>query len=216
MNERVLHALPEALEGFDKIVRYWDVKHNVYAAKIIQGDYYVTTRGEMISTVLGSCVTACIRDTRLGIGGMNHFMLPESREKSDEWKNSPVNIAARYGNVAMERLINTIMSAGGNKNYLEAKIFGGSNLLDITTDIGQMNIDFVRDYLDKEKIKTVAEDVGGIFPRKLMYFPADGSARVKKLRNLHNDTLQKREFSYIDRLQQDKVDSEIELFTNKF
>ncbi len=212
MNTRVLHALPAALEGFEKIARYWDNKHDVYAAKIIQGDYYVTTCGEMITTVLGSCVSACVRDTRLGIGGVNHFMLPEIRGATDEWKNSPVNAAARYGNIAMEHLINTIMSVGGHRNYLEAKIFGGSNLLDITTDIGQMNIDFVREYLDKEKIKTVAEDVGGIYPRKLMYFPANGTARVKKLKNLHNDTLQKRDTTYINKLSQVQVESDIELF----
>lgn len=209
---RTYNALPQSLEGFENIIRYWDVKHDVYAAKIMQGDFYVTIHGEMISTVLGSCVSACIRDTRLGIGGMNHFMLPEFRGIADDWKNSPVNIAARYGNVAMERLINTIMSAGGNKKYLEAKVFGGGNLIDITTDIGQLNIDFVKSYLKKEGIKTVAEDVGGYYPRKLMYFPINGVVRVKKLKNLHNDTLQRRESSYIQKLKKEVVQSDVEIF----
>lgn len=209
---RTYNALPQAIEGFENIVRYWDEKHKIYAAKIMQGDFYVTIHGEMIATVLGSCVSACIRDTRLGIGGMNHFMLPEFRGMSDEWKNSPVNVAARYGNVAMEKLVNTIMSAGGNKKYFEAKIFGGGNLLEMTTDIGQLNIDFVKSFLRKEGIKSVAEDVGGIYPRKLIYYPSNGVAKVKKIRNLHNDTLQKREINYINRLKEKAVVSEIEIF----
>ena len=215
MNTRTFHALPEALDGFENINRYWDMKHNTYAAKIMQGDYYVTTHGEMISTVLGSCVSACIRDMRLGIGGMNHFMLPEFKEGSDHWKNSPVNVAARYGNVAMEKLINTIMSAGGNKKYFEVKIFGGSNLMDISTDIGKLNIDFVKSYIGKEGLKIIADDVGGVYPRKLMYFPSSGIARVKKLRNLHNDTLQKREARYIQELKDVAVKGDIEIFEKR-
>lgn len=205
-------AIPPALSGFEKITRYWDTKHNTYAAKIIQGEFYVSTNNELIATVLGSCVSACMRDTRLGIGGMNHFMLPGIKIVKDHWRNSPVSVAAIYGTVAMERLINAIFANGGKREYLEVKLFGGGRVLDITTDIGQANIDFVRNFLSNENIRVVAEDLGGQHPRKVMYYPTSGRAFVKKLFKLHNDTFYMRERRYINELQQQPVKPDVELF----
>lgn len=204
-------AVPPSLPGFENITRYWDSKHNVYAAKIIQGEFYVSMNNELITTVLGSCVSACIRDKKLGIGGMNHFMLP-GVVKKDHWKGSPVSAAAMYGTVAMERLINAIMSHGGERENLEAKLFGGGRVLDITTDVGKGNIDFVHRYLLNEHIKVTAEDLGGTHPRKVMYYPSTGRAFVKKLLKLHNDTFFIREKSYIDELQKQPVKPDVELF----
>ena len=209
---RMYHALPDVLPGFDHIKRYWDNQHQVFAAKIIQGEYYVSTHGEMISTVLGSCVSACIRDTHLGIGGMNHFMLPDSGRMRDEWKDSPVDMALRYGNVAMERLINCILMQGGRRERLEVKLFGGGRLLDITTDIGGNNIEFVRGYLKTENLRVESEDLGGEFPRKLVYYPASGRARVKKLLRLHNETLIQRERTYLETLRNQPVRGAVDLF----
>ena len=209
----IYDCLPDALPGFENISRYWDDKHNIYAAKIIQGEYYVTVHGEMISTVLGSCVSACIRDKILGIGGMNHFMLPiDTNYKHSTWKDSPVDTAARYGNVAMERLINALLSHGGRRENLEIKVFGGGRLLNITMDVGKDNIDFVRHYLHQEQLKIDSEDLGGEYPRKVMYFPASGRAMVKKLMRLHNETILQREQRYLEILKIEPVEGEIELF----
>jgi len=209
----VYDCLPEALPGFETITRYWDDKHNLYAAKIVQGEYYVTMYSEMITTVLGSCVSACIRDKKLGIGGMNHFMLPiDNKYDRSSWRDSPVDTAARYGNVAMERLINAIQSHGGRRENLEVKLFGGSRLLNITMDVGKDNIDFVREYLHTEHLPIDAEDLGGEYPRKLMYFPASGRAMVKKLMRMHNETIVKRERRYYELLKTEPVEGGIELF----
>ncbi|MGH8119799.1 MAG: chemoreceptor glutamine deamidase CheD [Gammaproteobacteria bacterium] len=207
-------CLPEALPGFEKITRYWDDKYDTYAAKIVQGEYYVTMYSEMITTVLGSCVSACIRDKKLGIGGMNHFMLPvDNTYDHSSWRDSPVDTAARYGNVAMERLINAIQSHGGRRENLEIKVFGGSRLLNITMDIGKDNIDFVRHYLRTEKLEINAEDLGGEYPRKIMYFPATGRAMVKKLMRMHNETILQRESRYFEILKTVPVEGEIEIFS---
>ena len=205
-------AIPSALPGFENITRYWDTKNNIYAAKIIQGEYYVSMNNELITTVLGSCVSACIRDIKLGIGGMNHFMLPGNTIRRSHWRDSPVSIAAIYGTVAMERLINIIISHGGRRENLEVKLFGGGRVLDITTDVGKDNIDFVRNYLANEHIKIIAEDLGGTHPRKVMYYPTTGRAFVKKLLKLHNDTFFIRERNYIDELKQQPVKADVELF----
>lgn len=105
--------LPPALPGFEHVNRYWDVRMSLPAAKILPGEFYVSRTGEMIVTVLGSCVSACIRDRQLGIGGMNHFMLPHKGAHSTEVWGSAVSSASRYGNWAMEFLINEILKLGG-------------------------------------------------------------------------------------------------------
>ena len=144
----------------------------------------------IIVTVLGSCVSACIRDPIRGIGGMNHFMLPAGqRDDADRWQHGCLDAAARYGNYAMELLINTILKHGGNRAHLEVKIVGGGRILTHMTDIGQRNITFVRDYLRTEGLQVIAEDVGDIHPRKVYYLPSLGKVRMQKLRALHNDTI---------------------------
>ena len=200
--------MPVAPVGFEGINRYWDKVHGCYAAKILPGEYYVTLRGELITTVLGSCVSACIRDRRLGIGGMNHFMLPHS-DRSDGWVASA---ATRYGSFAMESLINAILKNGGRREYLEVKVFGGGRILAQMTDVGASNIDFVRRFIAMESLQLLAEDLGGPHPRKVVYFPDSGRARVKKLKALHNETLIRRELDYRERLVEEPVEGEIELF----
>lgn len=206
-------GLPRALAGFEFINRYWDAKHSIYAAKLLPGDFYVSMNGELITTVLGSCVSACIRDTETGIGGMNHFMLPaDISRNSQSWDNTPVNAQTRYGNIAMERLINVILAGGGKRWNLEVKLFGGGKVLQIDTDIGGKNIDFVKRYLKTEGLKIAAEDVGGNRPRKIQYFPKTGRVRVKNLTSMHNDTLRKREKSYIEAINKTPVEGRIDLF----
>jgi chemotaxis protein CheD len=139
-------------------------------------------------------------------------MLPGDKVTKDHWRNSPVSVAASYGTVAMERLINAILGHGGSRGNLEAKLFGGGRVLNITTDIGKYNIDFVRKYLVNEDIKVVGEDLGGDHPRKIMYFPATGRAFVKKMFRLHNDTFFIRERTYIEELKTQPIKPDVELF----
>lgn len=206
--------LPKSLPGFEHINRYWDTKHDIYAAKLLPGEFYVSLEGELITTVLGSCVSACVRDKVTGIGGMNHFMLPDSRKSttSNAWKDTPVSSETRYGNVAMERLINLVLAGGGQKRNLEIKLFGGGKVLNMSTDIGGNNVEFVKNYLKTEGLSIVAEDVLGFAPRKVQYFPLTGRVRIKKLNTLHNDTLTEREKRYREELEKKRFEGRVDLF----
>lgn len=202
------HRLHRALPGFEHVKRYWDRMNECVTAKILPGEYYVSATNELITTVLGSCISVCIRDPRNGVGGMNHFMLP----KDNSVNETIVSEAARYGNYAMEHLINDILHYGGERRNLEFKVFGGGKVLDMKMDIGKKNIDFVMDYLQLEKFPILAQDVGDIYPRKVNYFPKTGIARVKKLKKLHNQTIITRETQYMDQIVQKPVSGDIELF----
>ena len=206
-------SMPECLRGLEHISRFWDKRHNVFSAKILPGEYYVSMHGELISTVLGSCISACIRDKQMGIGGMNHFMLPMGCEDEHAGKIH-LTSATRYGNFAMEMLINEILKAGGNRKNLEVKLFGGGRVLSSMTkmDIGNKNINFVHEYLQDEGLKISAEDTGDIYPRKVLFFADTGKVRVKKLQNIHNETIKKREESYRKSIDDKPVQSDIELF----
>jgi chemotaxis protein CheD len=201
------------LPGFEHVRRSWNSNYQSYAARILPGEYYVTRNDEGVYTTLGSCISACIRDRESGIGGMNHFMLPSTgAAEADAWKASSQSSATRYGNYAMEHLINEIMRNGGKRQNLEVKIFGGGRILENMTDVGERNIAFVREYLALEGLQVVSEDVGSIYPRMVVYFPRTGRVRVKRLRSLHNNTIVKQEISYIDTLKTKPVSGEIELF----
>lgn len=204
------YEMPKALKGFENINRYWDKSRGTWGAKIMPGQYYVTIADEIISTVLGSCIAVCIRDKKLGIGGMNHFMLPVSGEDSVELSKS--NDAARYGNYAMEHLINDILKNGGRRQFLELKIFGGGKILSNMTDVGARNIEFIHEYVKTEGFTVLAEDTGDIYPRKVIYHPASGKAHVKRLKSMHNDTVVVRERTYMKDINQKPVQGDIELF----
>ena len=201
------------LSGFKHINRYWDKTHDSYAAKILPGEYYVTIHDELIVTVLGSCVSACIRDKVFGIGGMNHFMLPASKG-DDVGSFGAAGESTRYGNFAMEQMINDILKNGGRRENLEIKVFGGGRVLKnmTTLDIGKKNIDFVLQYIKDESLKLTAEDLGDVYPRKVLFFPASGKVRVKKLRSMHNNTIIERENKYSQRIKKEPVTGEIDLF----
>ena len=121
--------LPPALPQFAHIKRAWDTELGVPVAKLLPGDYYVTRHDEAIFTVLGSCVSACVRECKMGIGGMNHFMLPlDQSGGTSAWSDNLHSSATRYGNVAMEHLINDIMRLGGQRSNLEFKVIGGGKV----------------------------------------------------------------------------------------
>jgi chemotaxis protein CheD len=188
---------------------YYDRTFDCDAAKILPGEYYYTCKDMLIVTVLGSCVSACIRDRVTGIGGMNHFMLPDGGDAG-----SPVSASMRYGTYAMEILINDLLKAGARRENLEAKVFGGGNVLRGFTaiNVGERNAAFVRAYLRAENIRMVAEDLNDIHPRKVYFFPRTGRVLVKKLRQLNNNTLVNREQDYADRLRTVPVSGSVELF----
>ena len=213
-NEKGPSHLPDVLDGFEHINRYWDKTNNMHAAKILPGQYYVTRGPEMIVTVLGSCISACIRDSVAGIGGMNHFMLPLSKDGIDHWRAGDPSAATRYGNYAMEHMINDILTHGGKRRYLEVKICGGGRVLKSMQliDIGKKNIDFVRDYIEMEGLSLLSEDVGDIYPRKVQYIPAIGRMRIKRLRSMHNNTIIDREINYGHQIEEKPVSGDIELF----
>jgi chemotaxis protein CheD len=211
--EKGEEALPPALPQFAHIGRFWDRENLCYAAKLLPGEYYVTTTGEQIGTVLGSCVSACIRDRRTGIGGMNHFMLPLDASKGTSSWGSAVSAATRYGNVAMERLINDILKLGSRRDSLEVKLVGGGKVLEgLVIDIGARNIEFVRKYVADEGFSVLGEDLGDIYPRKVHYAPSTGKLRVKKLNAVRNNTLFERERNYLQALDSEPIGNDIELF----
>lgn len=187
---------------------YFDRNFQSDAAKILPGEYYVTGREMALVTVLGSCVAACIRDTDAGIGGMNHFMLP------DDTRRDAVGASARYGTYAMEVLINHLLKLGARRGRLEAKVFGGGAVMATlaSSNVGERNAEFVLNYLKLEKIPIVAKDLLDSYPRKVYYFPKTGRVLVKKLHRVHNETLFDRERDYKKRLSSAKVEGDVELF----
>ncbi len=211
VNEYLSHCLPE----FAHVNHYWDRQAHRVVAKILPGEFYVTSQDMLIATTLGSCVSACIWDEMSGIGGMNHFMLPLTTQDVHEvnWgQRGLVTDATRYGNFAMEYLINMILTHGGRRKNLKAKVFGGGKVMKKMSNIGSRNIDFVLAYLATENIPILAQDLGLQFPRKVLFEPMTGRAFVKRLDNLHNDTIVKREQAYETRIENEPVDGDVELF----
>lgn len=205
--------LPPALPGFEHINRYWDPHQGCYAAKILPGQYFVTMCDELIVTVLGSCVSACIRDRVFGVGGMNHFMLPNNGAGSPAKEYGMiVGDAARYGIYAMELLINEILKNGGNRQNLEVKITGGGKMFANMADVGKRNVEFVRKFLATEGLEIAAEEVGDIYPRKVRYYPGNGKLKVAKMHSVRNDTVSSREVAYLRDLHKQPAQGDIELF----
>ncbi|MBB5359924.1 chemotaxis protein CheD [Rhodanobacter sp. ANJX3] len=199
------------IPGFEHMRRFWDPTHSCMTVKVLPGEFYVSAQEEMISTVLGSCISACVRDSHLQIGGMNHFMLPEPLGERDSW-SSAVGRAARYGSDAMEQLINAILKAGGRRENLVVKVFGGGRVLAQMTDVGKRNIAFIRRYLATESLPLAAEDLGDIYPRQVQFFPASGRVRVRQLRAVRDVAVANREEHYLKRLANDPIKGEVELF----
>ena len=152
------------------------------AVKVLPGEYFVSGENIVIMTVLGSCIAACLWDSRARVGGMNHFMLPES---------DSTDVSGRYGSYAMELLINEMLKLGARRETMQAKIFGGGQVMAnfTTMNVGERNTSFVVNYLQTERIPIVSEDVLDIYPRKVVFFPATGKAMVKRLAHAHPEAL---------------------------
>lgn len=175
-----------------------------------QGDCLVSNQSDVtFSTVLGSCISACVRDKVAGVGGMNHFLLgTQSGNSRDRFGES-----ARYGAFAMEQLINMVLTKGtGKKANLEFKVFGGGNIHSGMNDIGMKNIDFVREFLKNENYAISSEDMGGNYARRVMFQPANGRAFVKRLDSTDNAKLVNQELAIAKRQVVKPADDDIELF----
>ncbi len=205
--------LPKPLPGFEQFQRFWDRENECWMVKILPGEYYVSRGEEAISTVLGSCVSACVRDPARGLGGMNHFMLPEDAAVGpNDWLDPGIGLATRYGSYAMENLINDLLKLGAARERLEIKLFGGGRILAAMTDVGGRNIEFIRNYMTLEGYRVAAEDLGGTQPRKVVYFPGNGRARLRKLRPVENRIISHHEQLYLASLGRQAAGGDVELF----
>jgi len=207
--------MTQCLPEFMQVNHYWDKQREMVVAKILPGEFYMTTKNVAIATTLGSCISACIWDDRSHIGGMNHFMLPITNKEAHEvnWgQRDKTTDATRYGNFAMEHLINAILRSGGRKINLRAKLFGGAKVFKQMSDVGQKNIDFALAYLKQEEIVIESSDTGDFSPRKVIFEPCSGRAFIKRLDNLHNDTIIRREKDYSSQIYQKEVSGDVELF----
>jgi len=143
------------------------------------GEYHASSRGDVLYTILGSCIATCIYDTKKKIGGMNHFLLPGMLHP-DEILTSDVG---RYGMYAMELLIGELIKHGARRKHLEAKVFGGGNVLNFRNSDGavtESNIRFAKKYLELEQIPTVSRDLGGNNGRKILFFPDTAKVLLKR------------------------------------
>jgi chemotaxis protein CheD len=199
---------PVAQERFDHIRRLRDSRFSQEIAAIMPGEYFATQEDMIIYTVLGSCISTCVRDPVASIGGMNHFMLPAPKNngQGDSWGES-----ARYGSFAMELLINEILKRGGHRGRLEVKVFGGARIYEGMNDVGANNTAWVLEYLGREGFKPVSVDTGGIHPRKIYYFAQGGQVLMKRIVRIKNRTIFEREERYQETLGQQKG-GEVTLF----
>jgi chemotaxis protein CheD len=204
---------PKPVPGFEEIACSWDATLKNWCAKILPGEFYITRSGEAITTVLGSCISACVRDPQSGVGGMNHFMLPEdTTHGKSTWLDADAGLATRYGSFAMESLINGLLKLGARRERLEVKLFGGGHILNVGIDVGERNIEFARRFVKTEGYVVAAEDVGLNVPRRIVYMPSSGKVRVKHLRTLECREIAQREQQYLHKTVAKPAGGEIELF----
>lgn len=174
--------------GGHSVLRF-DKKFNREIITIHPGDYGATGLDLVFTTVLGSCVAACLYDPVARVGGMNHFLLP-GRENDDQ--------IGRYGMYAMELLINELLKRGAQKSRLAAKVFGGARVLKSiqSIDIGGRNADFIESYLADEDIPIVGADLRSNRPRKVIFFAATGQAMVRNVGQSQDDPDWQEELRY--------------------
>ncbi len=189
--------------------RYHDKRLGAEVVNIVVGGCVVSDDPNVIvTTTLGSCVAACLYDPDAGIGGMNHFLLPDAGLDT-------LSLASRYGSAAMEQLINRLLSVTGRRDRLRAKVFGGANV-NLTTlrssNIGERNVEFVMEYLATEGIPTLSWDVGGTSARAVRFFPASGRSQRRLIGTEGVRDIARSEASFIERLRSTKIEGDVELF----
>jgi chemotaxis protein CheD len=191
---------------------YFERAFDRNAVKLLPGEYFVSNDDIVLSTVLGSCISACMWDRTAKVGGMNHFMLPGDNGRSGA-EPDPIGLAGRYGVFAMEQLINELIKSGARKANLEAKLFGGGAVLKNFTaiNVGERNAEFVLDFLRTEGIRVASQDLLDVFPRRVAFFPVSGRALCRKLAQADASVVSA-EQQYNARINTAKVGGEVELF----
>jgi len=192
--------------------RFYDSAQAAWVVKILPGEFYVTgDPEEVLVTVLGSCVSACIRDPVARMGGMNHFMLVQNKTgASGAWGNELES--ARFGNFAMEKLINGLLKRGCQRERMEIKVFGGANVTSTRNEIGTENGNFVLRYLQGEGLACAAQDLGGPYPRRIIYFPMTGKVVRRLLTGRDEDSALREETAYASTLGVRKAGADVQLF----
>lgn len=191
---------------------YFERDFDRNAVKLLPGEFFVSGDDIVLSTVLGSCVSACIWDRVAKVGGMNHFMLPGNSGPAAS-EPDPLGLAGRYGVFAMEQLINELMKRGARKGNLEAKLFGGGAVLKNLTaiNVGERNVEFVLDFLRTEGIRVASQDLLDVFPRRVAFFPVTGRALCRKLASADASVV-RAEQQYTAQLNTAKSGGDVELF----
>jgi chemotaxis protein CheD len=199
---------------FDGVKRYYDQNLEMTVVKLLTGDCYFTGDArEMLVTILGSCISVCLRDPVAKVGGMNHILLPG--DSNVKLSKGDLGYSTRFGAYAMEELINGMLKLGASKARMEAKIFGGGNVINNATLIGDKNVIFATQFLEQEKIPIKSKDVGGIDARRLHFFPDTGKAFIRKLKRKEDLVILDKEKEYQERIKAKftiKSEPEVELF----
>jgi len=190
---------------------YFDKDLDAYIISVMAGFYHWSRDPKVaFSTMLGSCVSVCISDQHTGIGGMNHFLLPEAPAQEQGQFSS----AQRYGSAAIESLLNSLLSNGACKNDLTIKIFGGGQVINgLSQDIGKRNVDFAKKFFSRESLRITSEDTGGKAGRRIIFFPKTGRVLLRNLKGQEDaEKIASREQKVFDKLSHQKVENDVELF----
>jgi len=198
--------------------RFYHRQKEMHMVKVLPGGLYWSQKDdELIATGLGSCVAVCLWDELVGIGGMNHFLLPfGNHSEINAWRPGEIiSTASRYGSHAMEMLINAMISHGARRSELKIKLFGGAQMMGKHSMIGEKNVAFILDYVEREKLNVIAQDLGGLEPRKIIFNPLTGKVWLKRLPYTEVHHLQQQEDKYANQLSRESHsldDNEVELF----
>ncbi|MDR3425038.1 MAG: chemoreceptor glutamine deamidase CheD [Alphaproteobacteria bacterium] len=199
------------LDYFQGGSHFYDASQKMTVVKIFFENWHVSgKRDEMLAAVLGSCVSVCMRDPALGVGGMNHFLLPD-----EDYADSRVSASARYGAFVMECLINGLLASGAQKDRLEVKLFGGGNVVRDAARAGSMNAQFIRSYLRKEGFRILSEDLEGDYFRRLSYYPESGRVVLRQLRRKEDQCVLDEEARYARQIRALPIEGAIDLFQGK-
>ncbi|MCG9681674.1 chemotaxis protein CheD [Vibrio sp. Isolate23] len=198
--------------------RFYHPQKERHMIKVFPGGVYWTQEDELIATGLGSCIAACIWDDSAAVGGMNHFLLPfHNLSEINSWSpDEVVSTASRYGNHAMEMLINALIAYGATRSSLKVKLFGGAQMLGHHSMIGEKNIAFILNYVKQENLDVIAQDLGGLEPRKIIFNPLTGQAWLKRIPYTEVHHLQQEEDKYASQLDKESHrphDDDVELFS---
>ncbi len=193
-------TLPPLEPPYDRVTRYIDPHTGLATAKLVPGQLFVGGTRDCITTVVGACLTVCMHDAWARTGGMLQFLLPCPRAGSAPARSGGLEPADRYAFLALEALVGALEGRGSRRPRLVAKLFGAAQVDAELAESSRETLRQVRDYLRVERIPEEASDTGLLQARKVVFHPGEGRVRLKKLGELPNDTLPRREREYYGRV----------------